>query len=262
MPNPSEQQRIEHKSYHGLWTVKLCQDFSLSLAEAKVLSTEILEEQTRLANTPLQDQEIWFTCIAKHEPAGKRLKDCEKVRVRLALTDNPDDPAPSNHARIDHLVHRLCWQALKQGGVLSNEDLARILFSSEKTIRRILEQYRKRDIFIPTRGNYRDIGPGTSHKVQAVKLFLKAYTPTRIAAMLGHHVMSIERYLRDFCTVMAGHEEGFAPLRIARSARMSEGLVRQYLELYTQFSAYPEYAPVFEALRLRFEHGKKNGGRI
>lgn len=262
MSDPKAQQRCEQKSYHGLWTVELCQNFSLSLAEAQILSSEILEEQSRLANAPLQDNEIWFTCLAKHEPAGKRIYDCEKVRVRLKLAEDMEDPAPSNHERVHQLVHRLCWQALEQGGILTNEDLARILFSSEKTIRRILKRYHSQDLFIPTRGNYQDIGPGTSHKVQAIKLFLKAYTPTRIAAMLGHHINSIERYLRDFCMVMAGHEEGFTPARIARSARMSEGLAHQYVRLYTQFREHPEYQPVFEALSLRFESSKKNGGRI
>ena len=260
MSNPVIQQRLDQKSYHGLWAVNLCENFSLSLAEAKVLSSEIIDEQSRLANAPLKDQEIWFTCIAKHEPAGKRLKDCQKVRVRLELADDPDDPATSNQERLFRLVHRLCWQALEQDGVLSNEDLAQILFSSEKTIRRILERYRKLDIFIPTRGNYKDIGPGTSHKVQAIRLFLKAYTPTRIATFLGHSITSIERYLRDFCLVMAGYEEGFAPLRIARSARLSERLVRQYIELYVQFSQYPEYQPAFDMLSRRFEITKKNGG--
>lgn len=261
MPNVLEKKRLDQKSYHGLWAVKLCEDFSLSLAEAKVLSSEIIEEQARLTNSPLRDQEIWFTCIAKHEPAGKRLKDCQKVRVRLELADDPDDPSKSNQERLFKLLHRLCWKSLEQGGVLSNEDLAQILFTSEKTIRRMLEQYRTLEIFIPTRGNYRDIGPGTSHKVQALRLFLKAYTPTRIADMLGHNITSIERYLSDFCLVVAGHEEGFAPLRIARSARMSERLVRQYIDLYVQFSQYPEYQPAFEMLRLRFEISKKNGGR-
>lgn len=261
MSNPLVQQRLDHKSYHGLWAVKLCDDFDLSLAEAKVLSSEIIEEQSRLTNSPLKDQEIWFTCIAKHEPAGKRLKECQKVRVRVELADDPDDPAQSTQKRLFRLVHRLCWQSLEQGGVLSNEDLAQILFTSEKTIRRILEQYRNLDIYIPTRGNYQDIGPGTSHKVQALRLFLKAYTPTRIANILGHSITSIERYLRDFCVVIAGHEEGFPPLRIARSSRMSERLVKQYIDLYTEFSQYPEYQPAFEMLRLRFENSKKNGRR-
>lgn len=261
MPNIFVQQRLDQKSYHGLWAVNLCENFSLSLAEAKVLSSEILEEQSRLTNIPLKDQEIWFTCIAKHEPAGKRLKECQKVRVRLELADDPDDPVKSNQDRLFRLVHRLCWQSLEQDGVLSNEDLAQILFSSEKTIRRMLEKYRKQEIFIPTRGNYRDIGPGTSHKVQALRLFLKAYTPTRIATILGHNIASIERYLQDFCLVIAGHEEGFSPLRIARASRMSERLVKQYIELYTHFSQYPEYQPALDMLWLRFEISKKNGRR-
>jgi hypothetical protein len=65
------------------------------------------------------------------------------------------------------------------------EDLAYLLITSERTISRILATYAKRDIFIPTRGRVRDIGPVVSHKAQAVHLYLKGLLLLRLPLACG-----------------------------------------------------------------------------
>jgi len=69
------------------------------------------------------------------------------------------------------MVERLSWAAFIQGCCLTQEDLARLLHCSVSTIKRIIAQFRKQGNFIPTRGNYGDIGPGVSHKAEAVKRY-------------------------------------------------------------------------------------------
>ncbi|MBT9165778.1 MAG: hypothetical protein DDT25_00433 [Chloroflexi bacterium] len=61
-----------------------------------------------------------------------------------------------------------------------------------------LVTYSKQGVFIPTRGRVRDIGPGVSHKSQAMHLYLKGFTPTEIARMTNHDPHNVDRYLRDF----------------------------------------------------------------
>jgi hypothetical protein len=138
--------------------------------------------------------------------------------------------------------------------------LSRILFTGEKTIRRLIAEYRAQGIFIPIRGYYKDIGPGTTHKSQAVRLYLKGFSPSKIANLLGHHINSIERYLNDFCIVMMGRNEGYSAARIARNCKMSERLVKEYQMLYDEFKDNADYQVRLNLLkdRLAYLLKKKN----
>ncbi len=66
-------------------------------------------------------------------------------------------------------------------------------------------------------------------------MYLKGAGPTRIARLMGHHLNSIERYLRGFTRVWLSSEEGYTATRIARNLTLSESLVRQYLRLAKEY---------------------------
>lgn len=253
--------RLKTKSQLYFLISRLCTHYSLSLAESELLSREILEEIAHGSPESLADGQIWYTAIHKDEPAGKPLSQCRKVRVKLTLQAPDDVDLTDLRTRKSVLLHRLAWEALKQEGLLTVEDMARILFTSEKSIRRLVAEYRQQEIFIPLRGYYKDIGPGTSHKAQAIRLFLKAYPPSKIASVLGHHIQSIERYLDDFCVVMMALEEGYGVPRICRQTKLSERLVREYQAIYSEYTNNPEYEPVLNRLRERLAYllKKKTG---
>lgn len=117
-------------------------------------------------------------------------------------------------------------------------------------------------IFIPIRGYYQDIGPGTSHKTQAIGLYLKGYSPSKIANFLAHNINSIERYLNDFCTVMMGVDEGYSAARVARNCKLSERLVTDYQALYEKYKDKPDYKPRLDQLRDRLQYLlKKNSSQ-
>ena len=59
---------------------------------------------------------------------------------------------------------RISAEAREQGGLLTQEDLAKILMCDVRTIRRDIADLRKTDIVVPTRGTIKDIGPGVSHR--------------------------------------------------------------------------------------------------
>ena len=253
--------RLKTKSQLFFLISRLCTHFSLSPAESELLSREILDEIAHGSPEMLADGQIWYTAIHKDEPAGKSLCQCRKVRVKLTLHAPDDIEITDLHTRKSVLLHRLAWEALDQQGLLTVEDIARLLHTSEKTIRRLMAEYRKRGIFIPLRGYFKDIGPGTSHKAQAIRLFLKGYPPSKIATILGHHIQSIERYLDDFCIVMMALEEGYGVPRICRNTKLSERLVREYQAIYTEYTANREYEPVLNRLRERLAYllKKKTG---
>lgn len=247
-------QRLKAKTQFFYFVARLNTHYDLSLAEAETLSREILEEISRDDREALRDGQIWYTAVHKDEPAGKPLAPCRKVRVKLTL-HHPDDLEVQDIRSLKAiLVHRLPWEAIEQDATLTVEDLARILLTSEKTIRRLLAEYRDKDVFIPLRGYYKDIGPGATHKSQAVRLYLKGYQPSKIATYLAHHIQSIERYLDDFCVVMMALEEGYGPARIARNTKLSERLVKEYQAIYEEFKDNPEYQVTLGRLRERLAY--------
>lgn len=246
--------RLKVKTQLYRFSNRLNSHYNLSLAAAEILSKEILEEIATYHQDVLKDGQIWYTAVHKDEPAGKSLKQCRKVRVKLTLYHPEDLETTDSRSLKSQLVHRLSWEAIDQDGPLTIEDLARILYSSERTIRRIIQDFRKQDIFIPIRGYYKDIGPGTSHKVQAIRLYLKGYSPSKIAVYLAHHLQSIERYLNDFCVVMMSIDEGYTAVRIARQCKLSERLVREYQTLYEAIKDHPDYRPRLTQLQDRLQY--------
>jgi hypothetical protein len=246
--------RLEAKTQVYRFSTRLNTHYNLSLAASELLSKEIIDEVSNSSKEILKDGQIWYTAIAKDEPAGKSLAKCRKVRIKLTL-HHPDDLGTTDTRSLKStLVLRLPFEAIEQKATVSIEDLSRILFTSEKTIRRILAEYREKGIFIPVRGYYKDIGPGTSHKSQAVRLYLKGYSPSKIANVLAHHIGSIERYLNDFCIVMMGLNEGYSAVRIARNCKLSEGLVKEYQTLYDEFKDNADYQVRLNLLKDRLAY--------
>src|SRR5262249_1832179 len=57
------------------------------------------------------------------------------------------------------------------------------------------------EIAVPTRGQQQDIGPGQTHRVQAVRLYLQGQEANEIARRLYHTLGSIENYVTTFARV-------------------------------------------------------------
>ena len=239
--------------------------YNMSIAEAECLTSELRHKQLQEDPTTLLDGQIFYTAIDLDEPAGKPLARCRTRRVRLTLHD-PDDLA----YRAEHglpalrrlLVSRLCFEAYRQGALLAQEDLCRLLYLSRATVQRILADFRRQGDYIPTRGNYHDIGPALSHKYQAIRLYLRGLQPTHIAQRLCHALSSVERYLDDFCRVVAALDQDFAPPAIARFTGHSQRLVQEYRGLYDEFKDDPDCHEPLDALRRRMrglQDGKKGG---
>lgn len=253
-------QRLKTKSLLFYLITRLNKYYDLSIAESELLSWEIIEHLYKSNKEYLSDGQIWYTAVHKDEPAGKALAQCEKVRIKLTLHHPDDLTAADTRSLKKILVHRLPYEALKQDGVLTVEDLSRILFTSEKTIRRLIAEYRQDEIFIPLRGYYKDIGPGSSHKSQTIRLYLKGFQPSKIATLLSHHLHSIERYIDDFCVVMMAIEEGYSVPRIARNTKLSERIAREYKAIYDEYKNNTDYKVTFDRLRERLAYLLKKKG--
>ena len=184
--------------------------------------------------------QVKLLVIAANEPAGKAIDDCQKVTVRLTLDAGHDDFTVRHQYGVSALrrgrVLRLACEAREQGGLLSHEDLAyRLLNCGLRTLVRDIQVMRRAGLEVPTRGQQQDIGPGVSHRVQAVRFFLQGLEPNEVAIRLYHTLGSIENYLTTFARVIFLARKGYADDEIAFVIGRSSVLVAGYRQLLADF---------------------------
>ncbi|TLM99916.1 DUF1670 domain-containing protein, partial [bacterium] len=166
--------RLKYKNDDHTFKQNLHSRYSMSLAEAECLTAEI--RQLIKDTEYLADGQEFYSAICIEEPAGKPLKLCKTKRVKLTLRCSEDLEVRKQGGLKKYLatvLSRICWQALEQGALLTQEDLAFLLNTSRANIKRLIASFKRQGDYIPTRGNYHDIGPGISHKYEAVRLYIK-----------------------------------------------------------------------------------------
>jgi hypothetical protein len=90
-------------------------------------------------------------------------------------------------------------------------------------------------VIVPTRGQQKDIGPGVSHKVETVRLFIERKTYTEIERTLKHSLTAIKRYIPTFSRVAYLTEKGYRTKEIAFLVQISERLTQDYQALYRKY---------------------------
>jgi len=202
--------------------------------------------------------QILRTVVSAAEPAGKPIKHCQTLEVRLTVDHRLDAEILRLHGTVAlrrAKVLRLCWEAYEQGGLLSYEDLAAILGLDQSSIRRMVKALRPVVGLVPTRGAMHDMGRAPSHKEPIGRLLCRGYSYTEITAMTGHAESSIDRYALDLGRVIALAEQGAAPNDIRIICEISETAVDCYLRLYREHDT-DEFRQHIAKLKRRFESGK------
>jgi transposase len=234
------EERMAAKSTVGALESELASGYGLSPVEARVLAQRVCElvaEQSGLAREPGQ---ITYQAIALDEPAGKALRDCRKVPVHLTLVSEEDQAVWAQEgaeAQRRQRVRRLVYEAYLQEGALSQEDLAYLLGTSTRTIKRVFGWYRAQGQRLPSRGELQDMGRGVSHKIPVIRQYVHDLSFTQISRGLGDHgVASMARYLRHFALVMLLTDRGMSAAQMASIVKISEGLLREYQQLYHELN--------------------------
>lgn len=212
--------------------------------------------QQYYANDRLPGQ-IVHTAVHKDEPAGKRIRDCRMVPVRLTLI-SPADSALHSISSVQarrYRIYRLATEAYEQDGLLSQADLAILLAIDESTVKDQVRILREEGLVVPTRGWVKDMGPMPSHKAIIARMLALGKTTDEIRAATRHSESSISRYQHQFAMVLflvkkypdAQHEE---------RCRLS-GLTRKaydiYFEIYRKLCDNEFCLPHLERLRRRFK---------
>ena len=217
--------------------------------------------------------QIKLLVVAAEEPPGKPLEQCQKVPVMLTFDAGHDDLEVRAWQGVTGLrrtrILRMCSQAREQGGLLSYEDLAyRLLNCGTRTIVRDVEHLRNQGLVVPTRGQQQDIGPGQTHRVKAVQLFLQGHEAREIAQRLYHSLSSIENYVTTFGRVALLANNRYGNDEIAFIIRRSSVLVAAYRKLYEEHASRRSSANRLHEILSRVESGfspgnnAKKGGSV
>ena len=182
-----------------------------------------------------------YQCVASEEGAGKPLLKCKTIPVILTLHDDNDygdfsslvDKDISIEIRQRRLM-RIADEAKSQGGLLSQEDLAKILMCDVRTIGRDIRELREREIIVPTRGQQKDIGPGVTHKGIAIRKWIEGKEPVEIARHIKHSVKAVEIYLHKFQRVVYLKRKNCSPIEIATIIGISLSSTESFLEIYNE----------------------------
>lgn len=209
----------------------------------------------------LHEGQMKYQAVDSVEPPGKNTTELKSVPVHLTLHDRNDIQILSKEGIAGlrkKKILRLVNETYEQGGLLTQEDLAVLLCSSRRTIRRDIKELKNLYQFIPTRGTMKDIGPGISHKSKIVKLWLEGYEYTDLERKTGHSGSSIQRYLAGFSKVVRFHTKKYNIKEIYELTDVSERLVKEYLTLHEEFKDHPESKGRLEQILAENQPLKKN----
>jgi len=131
-------------------------------------------------------------------------------------------------------IQRLLGEAVEQGAMATQEDLAQVLQVSVRTIKRDCKQLQEQRVYLPTRGKVQGIGRGQTHKAQIVGRWLAGETYDQITLHTHHSLVSVQRYIRTFVRVIHMSQQGFSEDQIALLMEISRPLVKEYLAVYRQ----------------------------
>jgi len=176
-------------------------------------------------------------------PFGPRLAESEKVEVTLTVDRGAEDVQVRLREGAEGLrrgrILRITEEAIEQGGVLTQEDLAQVLHVDRRTIVRDIQALEQDQHVVSTRGAVKNVGRGQTHKVKIIELWLNREGYEKIARWVHHSPQAIKRYVSTFLRLVVLHRQGKEVKEIAFLTQSSVKLVQDYLGLYENAMQQP-----------------------
>ena len=231
--------------------VELEQDYQFPRAICRSLTDLFTSYLDIYFGSQRNPNQIVFNCIAFTVPPGVPSKEAATVPVKLTVLDSDDIKVASEKGireLIKFKIIRIVEEAYEQGGALTQADISIILGISPRSVVRYIKEIQKDGIFLHTRGNVRDIGPGISHKTKIIELYLKNYEYGDIERRTKHSAGAIMRYIKEFSRVFILQEQGHSFNETRILTDLSEKLLREYLDLIVKYQG-EEYEDRLEQIR-------------
>jgi uncharacterized damage-inducible protein DinB len=252
----TEIERTAEKTIESAFLHVLQKDFGFSRRTAgQVLETAheiLLGGSGREIQRPGQVRMIVASLKA---PFGPPLSESEKVEVTLTVDNGKEDAEikvreGAEGQRRGRLL-RVTAEAIEQGGVLTQEDLARVLHVDRRTIVRDIQALEEEKHAIPTRGAVKSVGRGQTHKVKIIELWLNRESYEKISRWVHHTPQAIKRYVSTFLRMVVMKRQERTAEEIAFLTQTSQKLVESYLELYEKALQKPNQREKLEEELLR-----------
>jgi DNA-binding transcriptional regulator YhcF (GntR family) len=237
------------------------EEFKLAPRIAQAVLEEALAH-LRAGPAPAAGQ-IVVLLAARQAGVSRPLRATPKQRVQWTVDAGASDRALLRKHGSSGLrqmrLQRLVSEALEQGGVASQEDLANALAVDVRTIKRDFKALQERGILLTSRGYLHQVGRGQTHKSQIVRRWLAGESYDQLALSTHHSLSSIQRYIQLFVRVVALHEqEQQSSSQIAFLLQCSVRLVEEHLLIYQQLSEPAQRQRLQEQLqRLQAREAKK-----
>lgn len=232
-----QMQRSQAKTSEQRFMTILQQDFNYAPKIAQAILDEA-QECLLGQKENLRPGQKSVILLKRGAPHGRSLNESKMVEVVWTIDSGTEDQEVISKYNAQVLrqvrIQRLLDEALAQGGVASQEDLAQALKVSARTIKRDCVALKEQGIYLPTRGNLQGIGRGQTHKAQIVGRWLKGETYDQVAQHTHHSVSSVRRYIQGFVRVINLHQQNFAQDEICLLLQNSAPLIKEYLAIYEQ----------------------------
>ena len=242
MYNESELDRNQAKTPEQRFLQILQQDFRYA---PKIAEAILTEAQTCLEGKPghLKTGQLRVLLAGQKAASGQMLGQISQVEVTWTVDAGAEDVTVLREHGLTGLrlvrIQRLLDEALEQGALATQEDLARALHTSLRTIKRDFAELNSKGLYLPSRGYMKGIGRGQTHKAQIIRRWLHGETYDKLSLNSHHAVSSINRYVKTFVQVVRLQKEEMSINQIAMLLQIGAPLVRDYLDVF-EHNAEPE----------------------
>jgi predicted ArsR family transcriptional regulator len=232
MYNETELDRYQAKTPEQRFLQILQQDFRYAPKIAEVI---LAEAQSCLEGKPgnIRTGQMRVLLARQKAVSGQALGQLSQVEVTWTVDAGAEDITVLREHGLSGLrqvrIQRLLDEALEQGALATQEDLARVLQTSLRTIKRDFAELHNQGLYLSSRGYMKGIGRGQTHKAQIIRRWLHGETYDQLSINSHHAVSSINRYVKTFVQV---RQEEMSLNQIALLLQMGASLVRDYLDVY------------------------------
>jgi len=230
------QDRLAAKTPEAAFLHVLEQEFNFSPRVSSELLSTAQEMLAGTSSSAVRPGQVRLVVTSLKAPFGPPLVETSKAEVTLTVDAGVEDAVVKAQEGPESLrrgrILRLTEEALEQGGVLTQEDLARALGVDRRTIVRDIKVLKGEGHLIQTRGVVKGVGRGQTHKVRVIELWLDREGYDKIGRWLHHSPQAIKRYVSTFLRVVSLHRQGMSVEEIAFLTQSSVRLVKEYLRVY------------------------------
>jgi len=235
MKNRPELERYKAKTAEQHFLQVLQQDFRYP---PRIAESILLEAQNCLhgQSTNVKPGQMCVFLARQRASHAHPMNETPQVKVTWTVDAGIEDlQVLENHGALGLRrvrIQRLLDEALEQGALATQEDIAKVLQTSVRTIKRDFAKLHDSGLYLPSRGYLKGIGRGQTHKAQIIRRWLHGETYDQLSVNTHHAVSSIRRYLTAFVQVVRLHQVGMSNSQIALLLQLGEPLVRDYLSVY------------------------------